>query len=494
MSDCLLIRADASTQIGTGHVMRCLALAQAWQRSGGSAIFASADMTAALEARLAGEGFQSVRLSVAPGTKEDAARTGELARSQNASWIVADGYNFGLDYQRGIKAAGLCLLFLDDYGHAGEYLADLVLNQNITADAALYARRAPYTRLLLGTRYALLREEFLRWRDWQREIPRVAHKVLVTLGGSDPDNMSGKVIQALKQFSEIETKVVVGGSNPHQKNLKTEIRNSKSKISLVMDATNMPELMAWADVAIAAGGTTSWELAFMGLPSLVLMLAENQRGIAAALGTANAAHQTTPESLVTDLKDLLRDHELRRVLSQRGRQLVDGFGVSRVATCISAAGLELRRARAEDCRLVWEWANELETRAVSLTPAPIPWEVHQKWFAQHMNSPACLFYLAANSHQALVGQIRFDIKDANAVVSVSLAKEVRGRGYGAALIRRGAEQCFADSVVNLIRAFIMQNNENSVRAFLKAGFTDDGIAEMAGRVMRQFVMLRERIS
>lgn len=474
--------------------MRCLALAQAWRRSGGSAIFASAEITAALEARLTGEGFQCVRISVTPGTKENAVKTGELAKSQNASWVVADSYNFGLDYQRGIKAAGLRLLFLDDYGHAGEYVADLVLNQNITADAALYTRRAPYTRLLLGTRYALLRGEFLCWRDWKREIPAEARKVLVTLGGSDPDNVTGKVIAALRQFSEIETKIVIGGSNPHLEQLKSEIGNPKSEIELVVDATNMPELMVWADVAIAAGGTTSWELAFMGLPSLVLVLAENQRGIAAALSAANAARQTTPERLVADLEDLLSNDEIRRVLSQQGRQLVDGHGVSRVATCISAAGLELRRARAEDCRLVWEWANEPEARAVSLSTALILWEVHQEWFAEHVNSPACLFYLATNSHQALVGQIRFDINDMNALISVSLAKEARGRGYGTALIRLGSEQCFADSEVNLIRAFIKPDNETSVRAFLKAGFTDDGIAEMAGRIMRQFVLVREWIS
>jgi UDP-2,4-diacetamido-2,4,6-trideoxy-beta-L-altropyranose hydrolase len=493
MSNCLLIRADASARIGTGHVMRCLALAQAWRRSGGSAIFASAEITDALESRLGEDGFQSVRLSVTPGTIEDAAKTTDLAKSQNASWVVADSYKLGVEYQRAIKSYGLRLLFLDDYGHAGEYVADLVLNQNLTADTALYARRATYTRLLLGTRYALLREEFLRWRDWQREVPAVARKVLVTLGGSDPDNVTIKVIQALKQFSEIETKVVIGGSNPHLEQLKSEVGSQKSEIELVVEATNMPELMAWADVAIAAGGTTSWELAFMGLPNLVLVLAENQRGITVALDAANAARQTTIERLAAALEDFLRNCELRRVLSRQGRQLVDGYGVSRVATCLYAAGLKLRRVQSQDCRLIWEWANEPETRAVSLSTALIPWEVHQKWFAEHMKSPACLFYLASNSHQALVGQVRFDIKDVNAVVSVSLAKEARGRGYGAALIRRGSEQCFADSGINLIRALIKPDNGNSVRAFLKAGFSDDGNVEVAGRTMRQFALRRERI-
>src|SRR5262249_28782632 len=160
------------------------------------------------------------------------------------------------------QAAGVRLLFIDDYGHAGEYAADLVLNQNLAADAVLYARRQPHTRLLLGPRYALLREEFLRLRLLRREIPPVARKVLVSLGGGDPHNVTSKVVDVLKQFCEIETKVIVGGSNPHIQSMRSSITNDSSAIHFVVDANNMPELMVWADIAIAAGGSTAWELAF----------------------------------------------------------------------------------------------------------------------------------------------------------------------------------------------------------------------------------------
>jgi len=473
--------------------MRCLALAQAWQRSGGSAVFAAAEMTDALEARLAREQFQCMRLAVTPGTIEDAATSAELARSQNASWVIADSYCFGLDFQRVITKAGLRLLIVDDYGHSDEYAADLILNQNLTADADLYVRCAPHTRLLMGTRYALLRQEYLHWRDWQREIFPVARKVLVTLGGSDPDNVTGKVMRNLAGFADLETVVVVGGSNPHLAELQHEFLDSKSAIRWVVDATNMPELMAWADVAIAAGGSTSWELAFMGLPSLALVLAENQREVATALDAANAARQTSVERLTSDLADLLSNDELRRALSRVGRRLVDGYGVNRVITCFHTTSLELRRVRSEDCQLIWEWANEPQARAVSLSSAAIPWEAHRKWFDERLSSPICLFFFATNSHKMPVGQIRFDLNEGDAVVSVSLAKETRGHGYGAALIRLGSEQCFADAGINLIRAYIKPDNEASERAFLKAGFTSDGTVEMAGIIMKQFVMLREWI-
>ena len=195
-------------------------------------------------------------------------------------WFVVDGYHFDAEYQKSIKAAGYKLLWIDDYGHADHYYADLVLNQNISADPFLYSNREPYTQLLLGPRYALLRREFERWQDWQREIPPMAQKVMVTLGGADPDNVTLKVIQALKQVDVpgLEAQIVIGPANPHLELLKKEI-GDESRLNLLMNVADMPALMAWADVAISAGGTTGWELAFMGLPGLIIILADNQRPV-----------------------------------------------------------------------------------------------------------------------------------------------------------------------------------------------------------------------
>ena len=336
MSETLLIRADASARTGTGHMMRCIALAQAWRRSGGTAVFVSAETTAALEARLSGEGFQSVRIPVTPGTKEDRAKTAEIAKVHNAFGIVADSYNFGSDYQCAIHAAGIRLLFIDDNGHAGEYAADLVLNQNLASDETLYARREPHTRLLLGPRYALLREEFLRWQDWHREIPEVARKVLVTLGGSDPDNVTACVVEALRGLN-VEMRIIVGGSNPHFDLLSSAVSPPSS---VIRDATNMPELMAWADVAITAGGSTCWELAFMGLPSVVMVLADNQAASAQRLHdvgvvfSVGRAAECPPNVLANALDNLINDAARRRKQSECGRVLVDGRGADRVAAAI----------------------------------------------------------------------------------------------------------------------------------------------------------------
>jgi UDP-2,4-diacetamido-2,4,6-trideoxy-beta-L-altropyranose hydrolase len=332
----LVIRADGSVKIGTGHVMRCLALAQEWQRSGGVTEFAAAECTESLEQKLGADRIRVHRLVTSAGSLEDAAYTIALARTCEASWVVADGYCFGAEWQKQIKAAGFRLLLVDDCGQSAYYHADLVLNQNISAGEHFYVQREKSTRLLLGPRYALLRREFLKSNHYSRDIPLFARKVLVTLGGSDPENVTCKIIQALNLVPNVESVIVVGGSNPNLVAINALLANKETAIRVVVDATNMPELMAWADVAVAAGGSTSWELAFMGLPSLVLILAENQSGIAATLQRKGACallgnHRDVQfQAIRRDLAMFLLDVNSRREMSRRAQELVDGLGSRRV--------------------------------------------------------------------------------------------------------------------------------------------------------------------
>ena len=336
----LIIRADASAQIGTGHIMRCLSLAQEWQDQGGKATFVLSNQSPALESRLLSEKMIVLYLSVEAGSDKDAHETVNFIQQLTCQWVVVDGYHFGAEYQKVIKNFGTNLLFIDDYSHADHYFADLVLNQNISANRDLYINREPYTKLLLGTQYALLRREFWQWRDWQREVNPIASKILITLGGSDPDNVTLKVIQALDRLNRnnLEVIVVIGGSNPHYQVLQKKITDSSLAISLQRNVSNMPELMAWADLAIAAGGSTNWELAFMGLPSIVIAIADNQKAIAAELDRQGVIinlgwHQdVTIEQICLVLRELIGDRHKREDMSQKGRKLVDGNGASRVAS------------------------------------------------------------------------------------------------------------------------------------------------------------------
>lgn len=334
----LLIRVDSGINMGSGHVMRCLALAQAWQDGGGDAVFVLATESPNAEARLTAEGFEVVHINAKPGSAEDARLTTKLAHKYGASWVVVDGYHFGGDYQKIIKEAGLNLLFIDDYGHADYYPADIVLNQNIHADEDLYRNRASYTKLLLGTRYVLLRREFLRWQGYRREIPDIARNMLVTMGGSDPQNVTLKVLQALKNIDidGFEALCIVGGSNPHYGALKDFVESANLPVRIERDVKDMSKLMAWADVAITAGGTTCWELAFMGVPALAVVTANNQLSIAKAIDESGIAFNVgwfddiESTNLAEALLSLLRNHEQRLNMSIKARATIDGKGSARI--------------------------------------------------------------------------------------------------------------------------------------------------------------------
>lgn len=330
----ILFRADASPAIGTGHVMRCLSLAQAVQDTNGKAVFLMTDDAPSVEERLKSEGFEILHTSATPGSEEDAKECAQVASEQGASWIVVDGYQFDAAYQRTLKDAGVQLLFIDDYGHCGHYCADFVLNQNISANEEMYASREDSTRLLLGTKYTALRREFNAFMDFQRKIPEVARKILVTLGGADLEDVTGKVIESLRTFGDQEVKVVVGGENPHLDTLKSSAEGGS--VELIVNATNMSELMTWADIAISAGGTTCYELSFMGLPTVTIVLADNQRAITEGLEKAGVTlnlgwHADVSSADIThSIHQLIPDEQKRSAMSEAGKELIDGHGASSV--------------------------------------------------------------------------------------------------------------------------------------------------------------------
>jgi UDP-2,4-diacetamido-2,4,6-trideoxy-beta-L-altropyranose hydrolase len=340
----LIIRADASIAMGTGHVMRCLALAQAWQDAGGECIFAMTEATPSVEERVRSEKIETVAITARAGSPQDAAQLSELAGNARARWVVVDGYQFDVEYQGRVKAAGLKLMLIDDTGHADAYVADVVLDQNAHASEDSYQHREAYTQLLLGSRYSMLRRDFRAWRDWKREISSLGRKVLVTMGGSDPENQTLRAIRALQrlQIEGFEARIVVGGSNPHFDSLELAAAGASQNLKLVRNTKNMPELMAWADIAVAAGGSVAWELAFMGLPTVFTVSTEHQRPIAEAaamegagicFGALTAADEP---SAAAAIEDLLRNASQRRTMAENGRRLVDGAGAERVVSILCA--------------------------------------------------------------------------------------------------------------------------------------------------------------
>jgi UDP-2,4-diacetamido-2,4,6-trideoxy-beta-L-altropyranose hydrolase len=485
----LLLRADAGADLGAGHAMRCLSLAQAWQDAGGRAVLAAAELPERLAARFRREAIDVVALP-ARDDAGDGAATAALARRHAAAWVVTDGHRFGPEHHAPIKAAGLPLLAIDDEGDHPAWLADVVLNQNLHATPALYGNAPAGTRRLLGPRWALLRRDFAKQRD---RGPTVAgtRRVLATLGGGDPGPAGRLVGEALALVRAADVTVVVGPADPRPP------AALPSSARVERDPADMAALMADADVVVAGGGTTCWELACLGAPAVVVTLADNQVPVARALAAAGAvvnlgdATACSAAALATAVNRLLDDPATRAAMAAAGRALVDGAGAGRVVMLLRGERLGLRRIEAGDARQLWEWANDPDVRRASFSPAPIPWDDHVRWLAARLTDPRWMGWMATDAAGISIGQLRFEVDGADATLSVSLDRAARGRGLGRVLIDRGCRDLLQTTVVERVHAWVKPDNAASAAAFAAAGFVETDGAEAHDPPARHFVRRRE---
>lgn len=331
----LLLRADASEQMGTGHLMRCLALAQYWRERGGEAALATRCRLGPLLERFRSEGVNLIEPKQDAESLSEAREILSLANDLKANWAALDGYHFSADYQESLTKDGRRVLLIDDNGHAGRYSADLVVDQNLTANEKNYRQRRASTRLLLGTEYVLLRREFRKRRPDLRRRTGKKRNLLVSMGGSDPENVTAKVLRAVNHCAEVEVRVVIGSGNAFCESLR-KIAGKASSPTRLESGADMAELMSWADFAISAAGATLWELAYMGVPTLTVELVDHQRPIAAAFEKAGAGmnlgwHAALQnETINSAIKSLLGDGARLEAMSSKGRALVDGYGPQRV--------------------------------------------------------------------------------------------------------------------------------------------------------------------
>jgi UDP-2,4-diacetamido-2,4,6-trideoxy-beta-L-altropyranose hydrolase len=475
----LIVRADADPTMGAGHIMRTLALAQAWQYEGGTAVFAVAGLPGAIADRLAAEGVETVPLSVPRGSPEDGRAVLRLARARGADWVVVDGYHFEADYHCALRDAGLRVLLMDDGGGHSSYCPTFVLNQNPQAGPEMYRGRQPETELLLGTRFALLRREFWKWRRWERRIPDIATKVLVTFGGGDSRNGIEKAVRALGMMlpgGGLECVVAVGAMSPRSAALKATADALGMSVEVHDGVSDMAELMAWAEIAVGAAGSTSLELAFMGLPALLVVTADNQRPLAECLSNYGSAvdlgrsEALDEAELARRVQALAESRTTRESMTSAGRHLVDGYGASRVVQRLRGDKVRLRDATAGDAELLWRWANEPQTRANSFSPHVIGWSDHVSWLDQHLNSSSSRLLVAVDSNDIAVGQARLDADGQGAILSISVDKELRHQGFGLAIIQLVLREAVRSPGVAWVDALIKPENEASLRVFSRAGF------------------------
>ena len=339
----LIIRADAIPTIGIGHFMRCVALAQTWKAKGSAAIFLSHCQNDYLINRIESEGFYFIPIANSHPDPDDLEITLDfLSRCQSVnptanSWLAIDGYHFDESYQRMVRNRGFKVLLIDDHHHLPDYSYDVILNQNIGAETLDYSCSFAKNRLL-GTRYVLLRKEFLDHSGDKDTTKETARNVLVTLGGADLENATLLVLKGLKflRLRNINLKLVVGPANLNLAELESELYGSPIDYEIIRSPNDMPGLISWADVAISAAGSTCWELAFMGIPSAVLVLADNQEIIAKGLEKKRAAvnlgrvEALTMEKFGACFRPLMTSKAMRMELIRNQRKLVDGMGAERV--------------------------------------------------------------------------------------------------------------------------------------------------------------------
>ncbi|MDP6660676.1 MAG: UDP-2,4-diacetamido-2,4,6-trideoxy-beta-L-altropyranose hydrolase [Alphaproteobacteria bacterium] len=327
----ILFRADAGVDIGSGHLMRCLGLAQYLRDEGTSCTLLTTGAEEPVVVRWREEEIDVQERQARRGSPEDAAAALAAATAGGAQWIVADGYDFGLDWQRVAKEGGAGLLCFDDLGGA-TFAADLVVNQKPGAQDLSYGMEGD-GRVLAGAGYVVLRRDI---RRLTREAASTPPHLLVTFGGYDEDNLA---LAAMRELAGVETPfiatVICSADTDGLAEAQTFAASHADRFR-VLPPGDMVPLMVVADLALCAGGTTSLELASLGIPMVLVTVADNQEPGAAALAGAGCARLAgrgigaLPDAARV-LSDLLRDAAVCKDMGGAGPALVDGRGVERIA-------------------------------------------------------------------------------------------------------------------------------------------------------------------
>jgi RimJ/RimL family protein N-acetyltransferase len=343
----------------------------------------------------------------------------------------------------------------------------------------------PSCTKLLGPKYALLRREFREARRNLRERTGEVKRVLVFFGGADSDNITRLAIEALSnpELFHLQVDVVIGAQNPNRVAVEKLVQD-RPGITLHIQASNMARLMSRADLAIGAGGSTTWERLYLGLPSIVIPIAKNQipstkdlwdLGVIMSLGNDGKISEKRLKEAVILL--LAKPNDLLE-MSQIGIKMVFCHGVKDLTELISGELNEIelthRTATLADCRLYWHWANDPEVRSNAFNSEPITWEKHQEWFVARLNDSRCLL-LIFESKYGPVGLVRLDGDENRKTISYSVSRQYRGKGIGKKIMSEviGASPSFARRFL----AEVKKENIASANIFKKLGFQSAELLE-----------------
>lgn len=511
----IAIRVDASRQIGTGHLRRCLSIAGALATLGADVRFVIRRLDEVGPAAFGSSPFPVDWLSAPDGARAptrpdgpshlewagvdqatDGADTVEALRAWGPVLVIVDHYAFDARWHDQVRAGLACrMMAIDDL--ADRPLAvDMLLNANLADHAQTYAGRLKAgTRVLGGPRFAILGEPYRSQPPYA--FSPVVRSLGVFMGGTDPDGASARVLRDVRRAGFAgPVEIVSTSANPHLMALQRACE-ADGDVSLTFDLPDLAAFYARHDLQIGGGGTANYERCRIGAPGIAITLAANQLAVVpqlAARGALRVARlaggpdwpKLEHAPLLADgVRVLIADPIARRDLSENGRALVDGRGTERIALCLMASTLRVRTATLVDGPMLHAWRDHPETRAVSSNGAPIPLDGHMDWLAGKLVDANCRLFVAEVGGTA-VGSIRFDRQaDGAWEVSLYLDPDLTGLGLGRHLLEAG-EQAMRMEIGEQIAftASVMPGNETSARLFTNAGYSG-GPLRYAKRIAEQ---------
>lgn len=498
----VVFRVDASNLIGTGHVMRCRTLASALQLRGAHIRFITRKHSGHLAEVLTRDGFQVELLPEPDGMGCEAGYSGWLGVSQEkdarqtidalkglvCDLLVVDHYALDSIWESLLREHASKIMVVDDLANRA-HDCDVLLDQNYSlAGPERYRPWVPAScQLLLGPRYALLRPEYAQVRESMTPRTGRIQRILIYMGGSDDTNNTSLVMSALKsaRMDHLHLDVVVGPNFKYLTEVTQQVK-ARPNAKLHSQLPHLADLMSQVDLAVGAGGATTWERLCLGLQSLVVSVADNQVPACRALASEGLI-QYLGDSLNLDVSimeaALIRltvADARQRTCGDRLRSLVDGRGTDRVAEALipsSRSSLKLRKANEADALTYYVWANDPVTRASAITTKPIDLDTHLKWFKRYLSDENNYLYVL-EVESLPVGQVRFDRQGEEVTIDYSLDALVRGRKWAQEALRMGIEALLIniDRSVTLC-ASVKRKNIPSASTFLKLNFLEEPINE-----------------
>jgi UDP-2,4-diacetamido-2,4,6-trideoxy-beta-L-altropyranose hydrolase len=347
----IFFRVDASIEIGTGHVMRCLTLAQALKDNGANVEFICRKHKGNLIGKIRLNGFNVHELEVleevddklahshwlGANQQQDADDCVDIFKEKKTNWLIVDHYALDEQWQKRLKPYYEKLMVIDDLADR-KHQCDVLLDQNFGRSSQDYKDFVPKSaKFLIGSKYALLRPEFEKYRQYSlnRRKDENFKKLLVNMGGTDPDNITGKVIERLqiaKLPKSVEIIIVMGKTAPHLASVVTSANKLPHRSEVKVDVDNMAELMANADIAIGASGATTWERCYLGLPTIQLITAYNQEFIASKLNKINAIKLVEVDDVIENLENF---QYWMKDTGESASKVTNGTGIKYILDCLA---------------------------------------------------------------------------------------------------------------------------------------------------------------